>query len=282
MKIISKLASVVALVASSTAGGAEAQSAQVMTQAQFVSTVDQCLKVNQKTEFDTPTELAARIASSCSFTATVWFPARGHPVLGDALRYDPARQHFVWNIPLTEHNRFYGGGASPYSLGVDRFGRPIVQSYPTNVQTALGDIGNANFLLIPLFRLTGKVGTYKGSNAFGATRTVARSEETRYGVALQIPKGLANLTVLEVPVEPQKARQIASNLDIAFTFRVKAPCTVCYKALTLERGERPTIQVPIDTNVTTHLVYAEIVRFDVVDRVTGRVGYSAGPAASPQ
>lgn len=284
MKSISILATAAAVAAGATAGGADAQTAQMMTQAQFVGAVDQCLKANQQTEFDTPADVVARIGSSCSFTAIVRFSARGHPVLGDALRYDPAKQQFVWNILLGEQNRFYGGGASPYALGfqMDEAGRPIARSYPADVKAALGDIGNANFVLIPLFRTAEKVGSYKGSNAFGATRTVAKTEETRYGVALKIPKNLANIPVLEVAVEPEKARQIANNLDVVFTFRVNAPCPVCYKADTLQRGESPTIDAPIDANVTTHFVYAEIVRFDVIDRVTGRVGYSAGPAAIHQ
>lgn len=251
-----------------------------MGEKEFVAAVDECLAANEKTEFDTAAAVSARVAASCEFTATIRFPARSHPVLGDALKYDAGKQQFIWNVQLDETNRFYGGGASPYELGfdIDQNGRPVAKSHPPAVTAALGDIGNATFVLLPLFRTATETGSYEGSNAYGASREVARVRETRYGVAIQIPKGLTQVNVLEVPVEPAKARQIASNLDIIFTFRVKAPCSVCYKADTIERGVRPTITAPIDTLVTTNFVHAELVRFDVIDRVSGRVGYSAGPS----
>lgn len=256
-----------------------AQDATAMSEEQFVQTVDDCLEANSKTEFDTPQDVLARVVSSCEFTTTIRIPARDNPILGDLLQFDANKGAFVWNAKLDENNRFYGGGLSPYSLAVslDANGRMVQPNLPEGVEPILKEVGNANFFMLPLFRTAEDLGTYTASNAFGASREVLRTRETRYGIAVHVPPKLSSLLILEMPMASEKARDIADHLDIAITFTSGEVCKICYKSTTIERGQRPTINSPIDKDVTTHVTFGNITRFDVIDRRNGELVYAAAP-----
>jgi hypothetical protein len=238
-----------------------------------VRTVDQCLAANVQTEFDTGAAVLERVRPSCEVTGTVRFPARAHPILGDLLRYDAAGGRFIWSVQFDVQNLFYGGGASPYRLAsqLGERGGSSVPANPPEATAILQGVGNANFWLLPLFRTAQTHDAYQASNAFGATREVMRVRETRYGIAVHVPGGLLSLPVLEVPADAATARAIADHLDIALTFRVGEVCRICYKSGTVERGASPTVNAPLDEEITTRFLYVEILRMDVIDRRTGQV-----------
>lgn len=264
------------------AARADAQQESPLSQQQFVSAVDGCLAANAKSEFDTAQSVLSKVQSSCDMTGTVRFPARGHPILGDILSYDAAAGRFVWSSRLDESNRFYGGGVSPYSLAVhlDASGRPMRPDMPSDVEAVLREVGNASFWMLPLFRTDQARDTYQASNAFGASREVARIRETRYGIATHIPSGLTSLLVMEVPMDAARARELADHLDIALTFRIGQVCRVCYKSTTIERGTRPTVRTPIDEEITTRVVFVNVLRMDLIDRRSGTVVYASTPAGT--
>lgn len=258
--------------------GAAAAPLQQMSKNEFVAAVDRCLAANEQSEFDGPQQVLAKVKASCDVTATVRFAARGHPILGNIIRYDPAAQAFVWNSTLDDQNRFYGGGASPYRLAGTPTGQLAAAGATPQMQATLREVSNASFWLLPIYRTAEAQSTYEASNAYGATRTVQKVTETRYGIAAHVPKSLTTLRVLEAPMSPAKAKQVADSIDIALTFAVGEVCPICYKANTLERGSKPTIHTPVETEVTTRFVYANILRIDLIDRTTGEALFASVPA----
>jgi hypothetical protein len=261
---------------------ATAAEGTAISQAQFVASVDECLAANVRSEFDAPDDVLSRVGASCEFSATLRFPARNNPILGDLLQYDAAKGAFVWNPELGQHNRFHGGGLSPYTLAVslDASGRMKKPELPAGVEEVLKGVGNADFWMLPVFQTFQVQETYSASNAFGVDREVLKVRKTRYGIATHIPSNLYSLLILEAPVPSQHAREIADRLDIAVTFKTGQVCDYCYKATTLERGQRPTVTSPIDEEVTTHVVFVNVVRIDVIDRQTGQVVFASVPAGS--
>jgi len=94
---------------------------------------------------------------------------------------------------------------------------------------------------------------------------------------MHIPSNLFSLLVLEAPMDAEKARDLADHLDIALTFQAGQVCRFCYKATTIERGMAPTVTAPIDQEVTTRVVFVNVLRIDLIDRRTGAVVYASAP-----
>jgi hypothetical protein len=126
------------------------------------------------------------------------------------------------------------------------------------------------------------VDEYRGQNAYGATTMITRHVFDRFVVfvtrvsllavsAVDVSPALTSMK-MTVPIAPAEARTGQHNMACLVTVQPTSPYVSLGKA-----GHRPTLEDPIETNITVKGLVGKVTRMVVFNKTTGQL-YRSGSA----
>jgi hypothetical protein len=206
-------------------------------------------------EFESTTEFEARRARASGGSGPLIIGKVPDPLeygdrsgRGDNFRYDADRQvmrvvAYAFDNMNFDHNDIWGYGGPLYSAGdyTSRF-------------------SNVDVVITQIERVTG---SFRGSNAFGVSRQIARINRTMsviYDRPLQgLGSGLfpnldTDQVVGEIPMNPTEARALKSTMTVAFVVVPREPFVVS----ATDGPSSATINNPQEVTVLTRVLFGDI------------------------
>jgi hypothetical protein len=153
----------------------------------------------------------------------------------------------------------------------DRRSESFLKGYDGRVHPLLSSAGNFNTLPIKCIETSG--GSYRASNAFGATTTIYRKMQTVAEVAFLRPIGRpeSNAPLMdEIDMEPGKARQITQDIRVRYEGRLLDWGNGSVVSCGIEHYE-PDMQSAYDTKVDTCLFRASIDKIAFINGADGSI-----------
>lgn len=179
-----------------------------------------------------------------------------------------------------------------YSVSAGRYKYDVDSQLLTVIAGECGDYGETRIpretmtaqTLILVLEDKEELGTYTGTNAYGARVKVDKSLENRYTLNIsnidECPDTVCEPPVpgievghntrfrIAVALTPQEAKKLSNRLQIVLGVKLMGhDRSISYKTLTLE----PTIDRPYDASYYDNIIDARVARVLLMDRVTGRV-----------
>jgi hypothetical protein len=133
--------------------------------------------------------------------------------------------------------------------------------------------GNLQGRILTLDTTHGDLDSYVGSNAFGVTAKVIRSEHHRWGVLL--PHQAHQFVRLDVPVAPERAAALKERLRLLAVVRLRPDSAVEVSDPVRQHTDvdrtSPTLDHRYDTTIYRHDLRADLLALWVYDHESGEV-----------
>ncbi|MDP4301976.1 hypothetical protein [Leptothrix discophora] len=161
---------------------------------------------------------------------------------------------------------FLNGALTKYAIKYDADSETLRVSMET--ESALYSIGTSYAKLRTLIvDRTTKMSEYTGSNAFGATKTITKTENEICGVALTNSRSYwPDGDAIQLKASATQARNILQNAGMALEIQLSPPYTAYHLS-----GVSPKIDFPYESTTSGNVLVGQVIRIVLFDKVTGQV-----------